>query len=123
MTVKVEPQVHLCTLVMLRVLVLLPVYTPHSFYITLLTGHDYSGLSHARFNVTISHFSVLIWCFTEREDHAHVVMCGSIIHSGYCLFNCGVKHRAKFLSCTVSTIYLTCHLYGQAHSRESLECK
>lgn len=67
--VEVEPHVHLCTVVMFRLSVLLTVYTPHSFGITVFTGHDYSAQSHATFT---SHRNVLIWCFTDREDHARL---------------------------------------------------
>lgn len=67
-------------LVMFRAL--LTVYTPHSFCTTVFTGHDYSALSYARFTVTMSHRNFLIWCSTEGEHHAQVVMSGCIIQSG-----------------------------------------
>lgn len=80
-TVTVDPYVRLCTLVMFRVLVLLTVYTPRSFC-SVFIGHAYSALSHAGFTVSMSHHNVLIWCFTEGEDHTQVVLSGCIIQSG-----------------------------------------
>ncbi len=93
--VKMEP--HVCQFVLtFKVLVLLTVYKPHSFCITVFTGHDYSALSHTRFTVTMSYHNVLIWWFTEGEDYAQVVMSGCIIQSGYCLFNCGASALPNF---------------------------